>query len=85
MNTKRSETDPWEIVNTIDEEYPLFLTPENLIELGLFPDKKTITRYIKRESAYVPEHIRMGNKKILFPKEAVIDFIMGIVKPRDEV
>lgn len=77
MNTaKKTEIDPWEIVNTIEEEYPLFLTPGNLVELGIFPDKQTIARYMRRNEEYLPKYMRFGKRKILFPKEAVKDFIM---------
>ena len=49
-------------------EMPAFMTPADLVELGLFKD--TQAAYYARIRGYAPEFVRIG-RKIRYSKEAI--------------
>jgi hypothetical protein len=65
-----------EILSKIDRFYPEFMKPKDLVELGLWGTRSSLSLDMKKEG-YTPKFIRLGPKKIRFAKEDVIKFIIG--------
>lgn len=53
-------------------KYPEFLKSHHLVELGIFPHVDAV--YVARFRGKSPDYVRV-NRKILYPKESVIQWI----------
>ena len=59
-------------MSEIFESFPSFLSPADLVFLGLYANRDQL--YKARANATGPEFIKLG-RKILYPKSSVIQFI----------
>lgn len=55
------------------EKYPYFMTVNNLIELGMYKSREHA--YFLRKRGYTPDYIYINPKKIVYTKDAVLEFM----------
>jgi len=65
------------ILNSL-EKFPEFLSSHHLVELGIYPDVNAT--YQSRRKGIGPDYIKLG-RRILYPKESVIEFLQSRMKP----
>ena len=54
------------IVTDIQENYPSFLRPKDLIKTGLFKSRSDVSWAIRR--GYAPPSIKLSDHKVIFPR-----------------
>ena len=59
------------------EQYPLFLSSQDLVELGIYSSLDAV--YLARVRSNSPKYIKLKHK-ILYPKAAVIEFLIDRMK-----
>jgi hypothetical protein len=57
----------------LEEKFPLFLRPADLIKAGLFTSRFSISHAIRRQNG--PPFIRLDSKKVLFPRDQLIKWL----------
>lgn len=55
------------------EKYPEFLDSQDLVKLGIYPTLMAVHQ--ARKKGYSPQFIRIGKKKIIYSKEAIIQYL----------
>lgn len=61
-----------EFIKDLTKDMPPFLTPHDLVSLGLYPSVDAA--YLARARGYSPDYIKNG-RKILYPKSTIIEFL----------
>lgn len=59
------------------ERFPDFLTPDDIVELGLFRDKDGAAQ--ARVKGRSPDYVKFG-RKVLYPKASLIQFLESRMK-----
>ena len=55
------------------KEYPDFITPNHLVEMGLYPSVDSV--YLARKRNETPYFIQF-KRKLLYPKPSVLEFLL---------
>jgi len=62
-----------EIVKESLSKLPEFLNTQDLVDIGLYPNRQSV--HLARSRNQAPACMRIG-KKVVFPKGAIIDFVL---------
>jgi hypothetical protein len=60
-------------IKTIEDSFPLLCTANDLVKIGLI--KSHAMAYYLRRTGRGPEFLKMTNRSILYPKDAVIKYL----------
>lgn len=60
-------------INDIERQLSPMVTPEELVEIGLFPSKYSLAQ--RRLRGQGPEYIKLGSRQIFYPKNAVMSWL----------
>ena len=63
-----------ELIKKSLEKLPEFLTTQNLVDIGLYPNRQSV--HLARYRGQAPSCMRIG-KKIVFPKALVVEFVVN--------
>jgi len=69
-------------IERIRKEYPEFLSTSDLIRLNIIPSRFAACRSLQRGT--MPPSIRIGERKILFPRELLLSWLVEKLSARND-
>ncbi len=71
-----------EALKELLKDKPEFLNTSDLVEVGLFPSKHAVHQ--AKNQGYGPPSIRMSVRKLRYPKNVLIDWLLKMERPDDK-